>query len=66
MRTQRQQVLTSRLRNVVVREGRKEDDVLKRNQGRQVQRFCYFEVGRVEWGTELVQVEGGEIERCSQ
>lgn len=39
---------------------------MMRNQGRQVQRFCFFKVGRVEWGAELVQVEGGEIEKCSQ
>lgn len=35
---------------------------MMRNQGRQVQRFCFFKVGRIEWGAELVQVEGGERE----
>lgn len=39
---------------------------MMRNQGRQVQRFCFFKVGRVEWGAELVQVEGGERNAASE
>lgn len=54
MRTQSQQVETSLLRNTVIREGRKEGDILKRNHGWQAQRFCFFKVEGVEWGPGLV------------
>lgn len=46
MRAQRQQGQTSLLRNIVVREGRNKSDILKRDQGRQIQRFCFSKLAK--------------------